>query len=53
MRLSRILRADDETTTGEVISFRRKIFWAVVWIALLAGMALYFKYARLLTPLLA
>ena len=53
MRLSRILRADDEAPSGEAVSVRRMIFWAVVWLGLLTGIVLYFRYARLLTPLLA
>ncbi len=32
---------------------RRMVFWAALWVGLLVGIALYFKYARLLTPLLA
>ncbi|CAN5438837.1 hypothetical protein BH09GEM1_BH09GEM1_07050 [soil metagenome] len=52
MRLSRMFRADDETP-GENISLKRMLFWVAVWIGLLVGIALYFKYARLLTPLLA
>ena len=52
MRLSRTFRADDESR-GDVIPLRRLIFWAGVWIVLLAGIVFYFKYARLLTPLLA
>ena len=53
MRLSRILRPDDGTIREETVSFRRALLWVLVWLALLAGLALYFKYARLLTPLLA
>jgi len=52
MRLSRMFRADDETP-GDTIPLRRVVFWTVVWIGLLVGIVLYFKYARLLTPLLA
>lgn len=52
MRLSRMFRADDQTP-GEIIPVRRILFWVAVWVGLLAGIALYFKYARLLTPLLA
>jgi hypothetical protein len=52
MRLSRMFRADDESQ-GDTIPLRRVVFWAAVWIALLVGIVLYFKYARLLTPLLA
>ena len=52
MRLSRILRSD-ERPSEDLIPLRRIVFWAVVWTGLLAGIALYFRYARLLTPLLA
>ena len=52
MRLSRMFSADDESRR-DVIPLRRLVFWAVVWIALLVGIVFYFKYARLLTPLLA
>ena len=47
-----MFRADD-ATPAETIPLRRVLFWAAVWVGLLAGIALYFKYARLLTPLLA
>ena len=53
LRLSRILRSDDGTNREEAISLRRALLWVLVWVALLVGVALYFKYARLLTPLLA
>jgi hypothetical protein len=52
MRLSRMFRADNESP-GDTIPLRRVVFWAIVWITLLVGIVLYFKYARLLTPLLA
>ncbi len=51
-RLSRMFRTDDESS-GDAIPLRRVLFWAAVWVGLLAGIVLYFKYARLLTPLLA
>lgn len=53
MRLSRIIRSDIEGTPEETISRRRVMFWVAVWVVLLVGIALYFKYARFLTPLLA
>ena len=53
MRLSRIIRSDADGTPEEAISRRRVVFWVAVWIVLLVGIALYFKYARSLTPLLA
>ena len=52
IRLSRMFRADDETP-AETIPLRRVMFWVAVWVGLLLGIVLYFKYARLLTPLLA
>ena len=52
MRLSRMFRADDETRK-DTIPLRRLMFWVAVWIVLLAGIVMYFQYARLLTPLLA
>lgn len=52
MRLSRIFRPDDGTNFEEAVPLRRAIFWVVVWIAVLSGVVLYFRYARLLTPLL-
>ena len=53
MRLSRKIRADFERAPAEAISRRRVMFWVLVWVVLLTGIALYFKYARFLTPLLA
>jgi hypothetical protein len=52
MRLSRMFRADDESR-GDAIPLRRVVFWAAIWLALLVGIFFYFRYARLLTPLLA
>jgi hypothetical protein len=52
MRLSRMFRADDESP-GDSVPLRRVLFWAAVWAAILVGIVLYFKYSRLLTPLLA
>ena len=52
LRLSRILRPEDGRNAEESVSVRRALLWVAVWIALLVGIALYFKYARILTPLL-
>ena len=52
LRLSRILRPEDGINLEETVSFRRAFFWVLVWVGLLVGVALYFRYARLLTPLL-
>ena len=52
LRLSRILRPEDGNYEDERIPFRQVILWVLVWAGVLVGIALYFKYARLLTPLL-
>lgn len=51
MRLSRLFRAN-ASDYDENIPLRRVVLWAVVWSAIFVGIALYFKYASLLTPLL-
>ena len=53
MRLSRIVRRSDTDLNAEVVPLRRAIMWGVVGVAILVGLVLYFKYARLLSPLLA
>ena len=52
VRLTRVLRPDDSNNTDERIGVRRIVFWVVVWVGILMGIVFYFKYARLLTPLL-
>ena len=53
LRLSRIFRPEDGQHVDEKIPFRRKVAWGLVWVVIVIGIALYFTYARLLTPLLA
>ena len=53
LRLSRIFRPEDAQHLEEKIPLRRKVAWGLVWVGIVIGIALYFKYARLLTPLLA
>lgn len=52
VRLSRILRPEDLDASDTAVPMGRVLLWALVWIGVLSGVALYFKYARLLTPLL-
>jgi hypothetical protein len=52
MRLSRLFRLEDVASTEESVPMRRTLFWILVWAAILAGVVLFFKYARFLTPLL-
>ena len=50
----RALRSDSEITeTDDVVSYRRIAFWAIVGIAIVVGIISYFKYARLIPPLLS
>ena len=53
VRLSRIFRPDEAKLLEEQIPLRRKVAWGLVWVAIAIGVALYFTYARFLTPLLA
>jgi hypothetical protein len=52
LRFSRVFRPDDAKNIDDKIPFRRALFWVAVWIGIFVGIAFYFKYARLLTPLL-
>ena len=49
----REIRPDSEITeTDSEMSVRRIVLWAVVGVAVVLGVVSYFKYARLLAPLL-
>jgi len=49
----RALRSESEITDSDgTVSYRRIVFWSIVGIAIVVGVVLYFKYARLLPPLL-
>ena len=52
LRLSRVLRPDDVKYLNETIPLRRTLFWVAVWVGIFTGVVFYFRYARLLTPLL-
>ena len=51
LRLSRILR-QEESPLADRIPMRRIVMWTLVWVGVIVGIVLYFKYARLLVPLL-
>jgi type VI protein secretion system component VasF len=51
MRLSRIIRQSDSAPDPDAVPLRRLILWIVVGTALVVGVVLYFKYERLLVPL--
>ena len=52
LRLSRILHPEEKRPLEDTIPLRRTLFWVLIWIAIIVGIILYFKYQRLLTPLL-
>ncbi len=53
MRPTREFRVEPEVTETENDVSRRKIvLWVVVGLAIVAGVVSYFKYAKLLAPLL-
>ena len=50
----REFRGGAETTESESeISYRKVVLWVVVGLAIVAGVVAYFKYAKLLAPLLS
>jgi hypothetical protein len=53
MRPSREFRVEPEIMeTENDVSYRRVVLWVVVGLAIVAGVVSYFKYAKLLAPLL-
>jgi hypothetical protein len=53
MRPTREFRAEPEITdTDSDISYKRVVLWVLVGLAIVAGVVSYFKYAKLLAPLL-
>jgi hypothetical protein len=53
MRPTREIRPDTEVTESEgEVSPRKIILWTIVGLAIIAGVVSYFKYARLLAPLI-
>lgn len=54
MRPTREIRAEPETTeTEQEVSHRKIVLWVFVGLAVVAGVVSYFKYAKLLAPLLS
>jgi len=53
MRPTRQFRSETEITeTESAVPYRKIILWAIVGLAIVAGVVLYFKYAHLLSPLM-
>jgi hypothetical protein len=53
MRPTREFRVEHEVTeTENDVSYRKIALWVAVGLAIVAGVVSYFKYAKLLAPLL-
>jgi hypothetical protein len=52
LRLSRSLRTPEPTTDPDAVSLRRALGWGVLGVVLVVGLVLYFKYERVVIPLL-
>jgi hypothetical protein len=52
LRLSRIFRRSETTADPDAVPLARALLWGLVGAVLLVGLALYFKYARVVVPLL-
>ena len=54
MRSTREIRAEPEITETESdVSYRKVVLWVVVGAVVVAGVVSYFKYAKLLAPILS
>ena len=54
MRPSHEFRAEpDSMETDQDVSYRKIVLWVLVGLAIVAGVVSYFKYAKLLAPLLS
>ena len=52
MRLSRILGKAETSTDSDAIPVRRALLWALFGVVLVAGLVLYFKFERVVVPLI-
>ncbi len=52
LRLSRIFRTAESPTDPDTVPLRQAVLWALFAIVLVIGLVLYFKYERLVVPLL-
>jgi hypothetical protein len=53
LRFSRSHRQSDAPPSRDTVPLRRVLLWALAGAAILAGLVLYFRYARLIVPLVA
>lgn len=52
MRPTREFRGEPEVTETVNMNYRKVALWVAVGLAIVAGVVSYFKYAKLLAPLL-
>lgn len=52
LRLSRIFGRAETTTDPDAIPLRRALLWIVFGVVLVAGLVLYFKFERVVVPLI-
>jgi hypothetical protein len=53
LRLSRIVRRSPSTTDPDAVPLVRVLSWGLFGLVLLIGLVLYFKYERVVVPLLS
>ena len=53
VRLPRILRPSEPSTNPDAVPFGRALLWGLFGVVLLVGLVLYFKYERVVAPLLS
>jgi hypothetical protein len=52
LRLSRLFRRSETTADPDAVPLGRALLWGLFGIAILVGLVLYFKYERVVVPLL-
>ena len=52
LRLSRFLRGQGSTPDPDAVPLRRALLWLLFGAVVIAGLVMYFKYERLVVPLL-
>jgi hypothetical protein len=52
LRLSRLFRRSEPTTDPDAVPLGRALWWGLFGLALVVGLVLYFKFERVVVPLL-
>ena len=53
LRLSRIFRRSETTADPDAVPLARVVLWSLFAVVLVVGLVLYFKYERVVMPLLS